>query len=121
MSNQNLADMESAQSIKRIGFDEAEVVANFPGGYLLVVRGTAPCVNMEVRLSPLIYIECPDYWGIEVIGLLPGGICLTAVKPYVATIALQGVTGSQGIEVLGANRSERFDVPDGCKPGLAFT
>jgi len=73
-----------------------------------------------VRLSPLIYIECPEHWGIEVLGFLPGNICLTAMKPYAVAIPLTGITGYKGIEVLGARRSEQIDVEGGCDRGRCF-
>ncbi|HEX9668718.1 MAG TPA: hypothetical protein VGC93_04460, partial [Thermoanaerobaculia bacterium] len=80
-----------------------------------IVRGTKPCINMEVFLSPRIYTHCPDYWGIEVVGCLPTGICLTAIGKYDVTISLTGITGSAGIEVVGATRSQQFRVTGGCK------
>jgi hypothetical protein len=120
MSLRDFAAAPAAESIRRINFDSAEIVGNFPGGYILIVRGEAPCLNMEVRLSPLIYIECPEYWGIEVLGSLPGNICLTAMKPFVEIILLTGITGCKGIEVLGARRSEQIDVEGGCERGGCF-
>ena len=117
MAMEALEKLQAANSVRKIGFDDAAVVPGIvPGTYFLVVRGEAPCLNMEVNLSPLIYINCPDYWGIEVVGSLPGGFCLDAIKPYVVTIPLAGIIGSRGIEVIGANRSERFDVAGGCCP-----
>ncbi len=120
MSLRDFAASPAAESIRRIDFDSAEVVGNFPGGHVLLVRGEAPCANMEVRLSPLIYIDCPEYWGIEVLASLPGSVCLTAMKPFALAIPLAGITGSKGIEVLGARRSEQIDLEGGCEPGRSF-
>lgn len=120
MSLEEFHGGEPAQSFRRIGFDSCEVVPIFPGGHLLIVRGEAPCLNMKVSLVPMIYITCPEYWGIEVVGTLPGNICLTAIKPYVLTIPLAGITGYRGIEVLGARRGERIDVEGGCEQGRAY-
>lgn len=114
MTTRDVHAMQAAESVKRIAFESAEVVSGFPG-HFLIVRGEAPCVNMVVWLSPLIYIDCPDYWGIEVVGSLPGGVCLTATKPFALTIPLTGITGYKGVEVLGSNRSETFDVSGGCE------
>ena len=77
---------------------------------------------MQVDLSPLIYIDCPEYWGIEVIGRLPGGVCLTAVKPFTISLPLDGgnIIGSLGIEVIGANKKETFKVPGGCTGGAIY-
>jgi hypothetical protein len=120
MSLRDFAASPAAESIRRIDFDSAEVVGDFPGGHILLVRGEAPCANMEVRLSPLIYIDCPEYWGIEVLGSLPGNICLTALHPFELTIPLAGITGSRGIEVLGGRRSEQIEVEGGCERGGCF-
>lgn len=120
MSLQEFAAEEAAESVRRINFDSCEVVGNFPGGYSLIVRGEAPCLNMIVQLLPRIYIECPDYWVIEVVGYLPGGFCLTATQPFTRTIPLNGITGSRGIEVRGARRSEQIDLEGGCKQGGAL-
>lgn len=115
----NVESLPSASSVKLISFESAVVRPGFVNDtYILIVRGEAPCLNMKVQLVPRIYIDCPDYWGIEVVGTLPGGICLTAMKPYVLTFALTGVTGSSGIEVIGANKKEKFEVPGGCSDGL---
>lgn len=115
MSNQTTTDfisLPTANSSRLIDFRDADVrpgiVANT---WFLVVSGEAPCANMEVSLVPLVYVQQPDYWGIEVTGTLPGGICLTAMKPYMVTLDITHVLGTIGIEVIGAQRTERIDVP----------
>lgn len=114
MSLREFVAAEAAESFRRIDFDAAEVVGNFPGGQILIVRGEAPCLNMDVQLSPRIYVMCPEYWGIEVVGSLPGGFCLTAMKPYVVALPLAGIVGCRGIEVIGARRSEKIELEGGC-------
>jgi hypothetical protein len=52
-----------------------------PPQFLLRVGGTKPYANMSVDLSPLAYIRQPEYWGIEVVGRLRGGIPLPAEVP----------------------------------------
>jgi hypothetical protein len=99
-------------SCRLIDFKEAEVRPGIVSGtYILIVRGTKPYLNMEVNLSSLVYVRQPEYWGIEVIGCLPGGIGLPATEPYIAILALNGTIGTQGIEVIGATRSEKISVP----------
>ena len=66
---------------------------------------------MRVRLEPLVYVQQPEYWGIEVVGCLTGGICLTAVRPFTESIPLAGITGTKGIEVVGATCTKKFEVP----------
>jgi len=115
MKIEEFVALKAASSVRIINFDKAEVRPGFvPGTFILIVSGEAPCANMEISLSPLIYVRCPDYWGIEVIGSLPGGFCLPAIKPFMLAIDLAGITGSRGIEVIGANRSEKFEVSGGC-------
>jgi hypothetical protein len=39
------------------------------------------------------------------------GIGLPVTEPYTAILALNGTIGTQGIEVIGATRSEKISVP----------
>lgn len=98
-------------SVRLINFTRAEVRPGFlPKTWILIVSGTKPYLNMTVRLSPLIYIRRPDYWGIEVIGSLPG-IGLPATAPYTVSLPLDGILGTKGIEVIGASRRKKILVP----------
>ncbi len=113
----DLASNPAAQSCRLIDFDKVEIHPGIiPETWFLTVSGEAPCANMEVRLIPLVYIKCPEYWGIEVVGCLSNGVCLPALKPYAETIPLAGITGSEGVEVNGANKQEKIQVTGGCKP-----
>jgi hypothetical protein len=99
-------------SCRLIDFETSTVRPGIvPGTFFLTVTGQKPCLNMRVELIPLVYIAQPDYWSIEVVGCLPGGICLTAMAPYTVSIPLHGITGKKGIEVVGATRRQRHDVP----------
>ncbi len=113
----DMATQPAATSCRLIDFESVEIHAGIiPDTWFLTVRGTKPCINMKVSLVPLVYIRCPEYWGIEVVGCLPDGICLPAIGPFEETIPLAGITGSCGIEVIGANKKETHDVSGGCKP-----
>lgn len=115
MSQNLLEETIAASSSRVINYEMAEVVPGIVNGtFFLVVSGQAPCLNMNVALMPLIYIRCPDYWGIEVVGTLPGGFCLTAMRPFTVTIPLAGITGAKGVEVIGASGTEKFEVSGGC-------
>jgi hypothetical protein len=107
-----LEQLASATSFKLLPFDKAQVIGGFVSGtYFLTVSGTAPCLNMQVQLTPLIYVMQPEYWGIEVVGSVKGGICLDAVRPYHVTLPLLGGMGKKGIEVIGGNgQRQRIDV-----------
>jgi hypothetical protein len=121
MPDFRLESHPAAESHRRLDFETVDIVPGvIPGTYFLTVAGTKPCSNMKVTLAPLIYIRCPEYWGIEVVGHLPGGICLNRVVPYVETIELTGITGSVGIEVIGATKREPYPVEGGCVREMVF-
>ncbi len=103
--------LPTPQSCRVINFDSAQVVTleSLPPQYVLVVSGQKP-LNMEVSLTPLVYIRQPEYWGIEVIGCVRR-LGLPVVVPYVVRLDLDGTIGTCGIEVIGANRSEKIDIP----------
>lgn len=121
MSTKEFLDLEPAQSSRRIPYQTAKVVPGIVSGtYILIVSGETACINMKVQLSPLVYIRCPEYWGIEVIGTLDGP-CIVGIvpTPFSETIQLTGITGSKGIEVLGAT-SELIEVEGGCESTACF-
>ncbi len=105
--------LPKAGSHRLLDFERAEIVTleSFPPQFVLRVMGTKPFLNMEVNLEPLIFVQQPEYWGIEVVGRLPGGIGLPQLAPYDVSIPLSGITGTRGVEVIGATRSERLEVP----------
>lgn len=120
MAEFNLAANPAAQSCRLIDFKEAKVFPGFfPNTWFLVVSGEKPCINMDVSLVSLVYVKCPDYWGIEVVGCLPHGICLPTTGKYQVTIPLAAITGSKGIEVIGARGRKKIKVTGGCKPVTA--
>jgi len=110
-----MLELPAPQSSRLIDFERVKIITleSFPPQLVLVVAGTKPYLNMEVTLQPLVYIRQPEYWGIEVVGTLPGGIGLPATAPYQVSLALGGNIGTAGIEVIGATRSERRDIDDG--------
>lgn len=101
------------ESIRLIDFTKAEVRPGFvTNTWILIVRGIKPCLNMTVELSPRIYIKQPDYWGIEVVGSLHG-TCIVGIAPapYDVSLPLDGIVGKKGIEVIGAKKRQKIDVP----------
>ncbi len=108
---QALESLPASKSCRRIDFMNVEIVPGFvPKTHFLIVSGEKPWQTMTVQLVPLIYIDKPDYWGIEVVGC-QSGIGLPATGTYVVTLDISGVIGKKGIEVMGASRSEKHDVP----------
>jgi hypothetical protein len=106
----------TSTSVRLINFTKARIVPGFVSGtWILIVSGTKPCLNMTVRLSPLIYIRQPEYWGIEVVGSVPG-FCLPAMAPYTVSLPLAGIVGTKGIEVIGANKKLKIKVPGATTP-----
>jgi len=108
----DLPGVPGAQSSRCLNFERAEVLTleSDPPQYLLNVSGTKPHLNMEVELVPLTYIRQPEYWGIEVVGSLRG-VGLPTPRRYTVSLPLTGFIGSQGIEVIGADRSGTIEVP----------
>jgi hypothetical protein len=105
--------LPAAASFRRLDFDEAPLLPLNGGAgpaYLLAVSGTKPYLNMDVELVPVTYVRYPEYWVIEVVGSLRGP-GLPALATYTACLELAGTVGSLGIEVVGATRGERFDIP----------
>ncbi|MEV0614525.1 hypothetical protein AB0I81_14450 [Nonomuraea sp. NPDC050404] len=108
---ENFAEAPTPQNVRLIDFEEAKVVRGIvPNTFILVVSGTKPYLNMEVSLVPLTYVKQPEFWGIEVVGTLKG-FGLPATAPYTVTLPLDGVIGTEGIEVIGANKSKTIKVP----------
>ncbi len=104
-------DLPQADSCRRVNFDKVEIHPGIVSDtWILIVSGTKAWMNVEVDLVPLVYIRQPEYWGIEVVGCLPG-IGLPAEAPYTVSIPLDGITGTKGIEVNGATHSEKRQVP----------
>jgi hypothetical protein len=115
MTQELLDTTQQSSGGRIIAFESAQVVPGIVNGtHFLVVSGQAPCLNMEVSVVPLIYVSCPEFWEIEVVGTLPSGFCLPAIRQYTVTIPLTGIVGSKGVEVVGANGRERFEVDGGC-------
>jgi hypothetical protein len=107
----------AASSVRLIDYTEARVVPGIvPRTWILVVSGTKPYLNMTVELSPLVYKRRPEYWGIEVVGSLPG-LGLPTTAPYNVALPLEGINGTKGIEVIGAKKSQKIAVPPKAKPG----
>lgn len=101
-------------SCRTLDFDKASVDTvvwtGSPGTrYRLTVSGTKPASNVSVKLVPLVYVQQPQYWGIEVTGC-SSGIGLPVLMSYTATYDFTGPFGTCGIEVVGATKRQQFDL-----------
>lgn len=103
--------LPTSESCRLINFEKVDIVPGIVNGtWILVVSGTKPYIKMKVELFPRIYFQQPQYWVIEVVGCLLG-IGLPANEPYTVSIPLDGITGTEGIEVIGANKPEKRKIP----------
>lgn len=105
----------AAQYWQLIDFSQIEIVAtkSYPPRSILVVNGMAPFPGAEVSLVPLVYLGRPPYWGIQV-ACRPGDDAEAAkdaeTAAYSARIDLVGITGTHGVEVIGATRTAHLVV-----------
>lgn len=104
-----------------ISFDTAKVVRKArTGAFQLTVRGEAPMAGVKVSLEPVIYIRQPEYWLIQVIGCMPE-IGATVMTPYTVSMPLTGPMGTEGIEVMGSNKTQRIPLCNGFPWSCALT
>ena len=82
-----------------------------PSVYQLTVTGVKPYMNMDVSLSHEAYSGRPAYWRTLVVGCVKNGLVLRLAAPYYLTKNLDQFVGSKGVEIVGASRKIRRDVP----------
>lgn len=105
-------ELPQCKTCRLIDFTDIEIRPGFvPDTFILIVSGTKPYMNMDIKLMPLVYVRQPEYWGIEVVGCL-SGFGLPATAPYTVSIPLDGIRGTEGIEVIGASGTKKERV--GC-------
>jgi hypothetical protein len=102
-----------------IDFEQANAITqmSLPPRPALLVSGHKPHPAMEVALVPVMYVSQPQYWAIQVVGT-PGevGPPLTPVEDptaYSVQLDLAGITGTEGVEVVGASCSQRIELSSG--------
>jgi len=102
-----------------IDFETAEVITPMiePPQPRLVVSGVKPHPEMEVSLVPLIYVSQPQYQGIQVVGVPafdgPSPMPLIAPIPFTVELDLVGITGTEGVQVVGATNTKQMAAPTG--------
>ena len=100
-----------SSTCRLIDFERADVVPGFVSKtFFLIVAGTKPWLTMKVELHPLIHIQRPDYWGIELVACQEG-IGLPQAAPYHVALDITHLLGAKGIEVIGASNRKQFNVP----------
>jgi hypothetical protein len=108
-----------------VDFEWAEVITPmiYPPQPRLVVSGVKPHPDMEVTLVPLTYVSQPPYHGIQVVGTAkfegPHVSPPIASVPYSVEIDLEGINGSQGVEVIGETKTKQIAVPTAAEEEVA--
>jgi hypothetical protein len=102
-----------------VDFDRADVVTPmiYPPRPRLVVSGVT-AYPTDVALVPLVYVSRPPYWGIQVVGsnsATPQPKPTITNVPYSVELDLDGLVGTEGVEVVGNTRTERITVPTGAE------
>ena len=101
----SLASGTKPDSIVLVNIDKAQLTPGIvKGTYFLTVSGTKPWATMKVEFSPLIYVDQPEYWGIQVIGI-QRGIGLPVVTPFEHTEEVTQYMGKKGVDAIGANQT----------------
>lgn len=116
MNEKSFQDLQKSKSGEKeicglIDFNDASLVPGIiPKTWFLIVAGEKPYINMQVKLCPYIYVRQPDWWGIEVVGCLPE-IGLPTTAPYSTSLNVNNLFGKFGIEVIGANKTQKIKKP----------
>lgn len=99
----------NADACRLIGFEQAETRPGFVNEtWFLIVSGTKLATNVKVALVPIMYIDKPDYWEIQVVGWFEG-IGNPVATPYTASLEITPFIGYKGVKVVGADKS--VDLP----------
>ncbi len=112
MHGEHFDRLPVANTCRRVDFDWVSVETAPGNRAVLVVGGMKHWLNLTIELIPACYQTLPEFWGIEVVGTLPG-FGVSAFVDYTATVALDGICGSRGIEIIGATKSERRELVGG--------
>jgi hypothetical protein len=88
----------------------------YADNWILNVSGMLPCANMQLGLSPECHSALPHFWRIHLVGHLPNGFCLRRSESFHLRIPITGITGSIGVELVGATMSKRFEVEPSALP-----
>jgi hypothetical protein len=120
MSGLSQSSLSTVSGGQMIDFEMAELRRlPFQDNLYLWVKGQLPAKGLNARLAPRIYHDRPDYWVIEVAAFvdmaeqtdtdLPRDEASVSLN-FERSVPLAGITGTRGVAVIGANRSERIDI-----------
>ena len=113
--NPPLAGEQKPVRANALIFDSAELRASptLGEGLYLVVKGPAPKAGMRVRLLPALGEPVPEYRRIEIVADETGVTAPASDQNsarYEKSMPLSGMSGTRGIELVGANGIKRFDL-----------
>ncbi len=94
-----------------LDYDSFQVIKGFTGEYILIVEKKDPDPLINPQLIPLIYVDKPDYWEIQVIGCRIGIVPPTTLNTWPLSLGLTNFMGKKGIELVGATRADKWDLP----------
>lgn len=100
-----------------IDFEKAELRRlPFQNSLFLWVKGHLPGTGFDARLAPRIYkAGRPEYWAVDVAAFSR----LAAANDrdetsddlsFERSVSLNGITGTKGIRVIGANRTQQIEI-----------
>lgn len=101
-------DMKLCQELD---FDAVEIKQIEKGYWVVKVRGSKPHAHMKVELVPSSHQSQPEYWDINVHGCVNEDIQHPKMTPFEVTLPLAAYRGVRGIEIVGASKSKRYDIP----------
>jgi hypothetical protein len=116
MNSSGSGSLSSVPNGRIIDFETAELRQSpMQNDLYLLVSGTLPASDLEVKLAPRVYFDRPDYWGIEVavVAVQPSLEKAIANDPqlkFEKSVPLSGIIGNRGITVIGANQVKRIEI-----------
>ncbi|WP_020411313.1 hypothetical protein [Microbulbifer variabilis] len=110
---QSIAQSEhKSEEQELIDFTKIKVAKDFTGEYVLTVWGKND-PDIEPSLDPKQYPANPDYYEIEVLGKRLNSPPPKKVERFPLKLNLKNYMGEKGIEVIGATKSVKWDLPEG--------
>jgi hypothetical protein len=91
-----------------VNFEKAEIRPGEKAGYFtLEVTGLAPGFSphdCQIKLEPEVHASQPEYWKIKVLWNCSDAV-IESPCPFKASLMLDGIPGTKGVEVVGETRS----------------
>ncbi|WP_444939403.1 hypothetical protein [Microbulbifer sp. JMSA002] len=112
-AGQSIAQSEhKSENQELIDFTKIKVAKDLVGEYVLTVWGKND-PEIEPLLDPKYYPAKPDYYEIEVLGKRLDSPPPKKVERFPLKLSLKNYMGEKGIEVIGATKSVKWDLPEG--------